>query len=346
MSDTPERVWANEHTRGRIEEDPGPTFWLWNFAIEDDQPRREHIAFLAQAQFVNFLIRQFRMGHRIEVTGLASSSGGNRYNLNLSQRRAENIRQIILRVLQVLRSRQLIDPNLTNAQLNRSVTASGAGRSSIFLYRADDAIPVPIHEEGGQYANNRGVRIRPSQVGLLADDQVEVIGRAYLRRRIPSLSQNFRFWEMWTPTSDVIAQIVPRTLSESNPRRGSRVPPNRPWGNLRPGSRAMTEAGFVMGEFITLRWQLRNFQYNEREVRRQIDSFISTAESARNRNQQLEQTISRWLDRTAAAGGGSAIIPDMRRYLAFRNPVFLGDQTCMLKFNGFRPVQFRLPPPS
>ncbi len=345
MSDTPERIWATEHTRGMIEEDPGPTFWLWNFAVEDDQPRREHTAFLTQATFMNFLIRQFRMGHRIEITGLASSSGGNRYNLNLSRRRAENVRQIVLQVLRIMRSRRLIDPSLTNAQLNRSVTASGAGRSSIFFYRAGEDIRVPVHEEGGQYANNRGVRICPSRVGILPDDQVEVVGRAYLRRRFPRLPQHFRFWEMWTPTTDAIVQLVPRTLSESNSRRGSRVPPNRPWGNFRPGSRAMTEAGFVMGEFITLRWQLRNFQYNEQEVRRQIDAFIGTAESARNRNQQLEQHIVQWIRQTDAAGGGSAIIPDMRRYQAFRNPVFLGDQTCMFKYNGFRPVQFRLPPP-
>jgi len=347
MSNTAERTWANAHSEGRIEVDPGPVMYLWNFDINSAEPKQVHRLFIDSRAFTAFLLTQIHQGRRIGVIGTASLSGSVELNRGLSTRRAANIRQLVIDRLRALRRRRDISPTIADRDLDRIVIAAGYGEASDYLYRSSGSLNIPVLDEGGQYAFNRGVSIRPYQTGgTLEDHRVEAIGRAYLRRRFPRLPQNFRFWEMWTPTTDVIVQIVPRTLSESNPRRGSRVPPNRPWGNFRPGSRAMTEAGFVVGEFITLRWQLRNFQYNEREVRRQIDSFIGTAESARSRSQQLEQHIARWLDRTAAAGGGSAIIPDMRRYLAFRNPVFLGDQTCMLKYNGFRPVQFRLPPPT
>ncbi|MEQ9437950.1 MAG: hypothetical protein RIG62_02840 [Cyclobacteriaceae bacterium] len=343
MSQTEERIWADAHSRGRIEQDPGPVFWLWNFDINDDQPRPEHISFLAGPDFMRFLILQFRHGHPIEITGLASSSGSQRLNLDLSRRRAQQVKQLVIEVLKIMRNRRLIDPSFTDPLLNRSIIASGAGRSTIFFHRASDTIPVPVHEEGGQYANNRGVRICLSPNGKLTDDQIEIIGRAYLRTKFPQLPAYFSFWEMWAPTSDAIVQLVPRLPNENSTLRGRRVPPNWPWRNFRPGSRAMIEAGFAEGEFSTMRYWLRNFMYNDAEVHRNIDRFISNAAAAKNRIQELERRIVQWSHRTAAIGGGGMMVHDLRRYLTFRRIVFLEDPNCLLHYNGFRPTDFPLP---
>lgn len=84
MAATEESIWAEANPRGMIEPDPGPTFWLWNFGVDEDQPKPEHIRFIAQTDFLVFMTTYLRLGRRIEITGLASSSGASQSNTNLS----------------------------------------------------------------------------------------------------------------------------------------------------------------------------------------------------------------------------------------------------------------------
>lgn len=84
---------------GKVEIDRRPhfvAFKLVNFDIDDARMKREHVDFIDREILPLLRARTFR---RARLTGLTSRTGGFAYDMQLGQRRAENVRSFLFRQL-------------------------------------------------------------------------------------------------------------------------------------------------------------------------------------------------------------------------------------------------------
>lgn len=346
MAATVERDWATRHPEGRVHEDPGPMYLLYNFNINEDQPKSEHTGFIESADFSQFLTRHLQQGRHIEAIGIASQSGRQRSNLLLSARRSIKVKQTILGQIRSLRNRGQFD-RFDNTFLNRMIIAHAVGADSVILRRASNPLIIPENEEGEGYALSRAVLIRASPAGRLTTEQVEIIGREYVRmkyRRL-RLPRDFRFNDLWTPSTTVLQTLVPDPYVRFDPPRGrirgTRVPDGSNWGRYTPGYRAMDALHGSQGTYTRMGNKFQNLMYTPSDVHRAIVEVMNEAEAAKNVLQGLERELYQWVQRSGAAGGAGGGGATIGRYQRFRDVVFLQDGTCLLQHNGFRPITFR-----
>ncbi|NEN23577.1 hypothetical protein G3O08_08695 [Cryomorpha ignava] len=345
MAATVERDWATRNPEGMFHEDPGPMYLLYNFDIGGDQPKPKHQEFIESTDFSVFLTQQLHRARCIEVIGVASESGRQRTNLTLSARRSVEVRQRIINQIESLQRQGQFD-RFDNVFLNRMVTASALGANSVILRRASDQMIIPVNEEGEGYALSRAVLIRANPAGRLTPAQVEIIGREYIRMKYRSLRlpRDFRFNDLWTPSTTALRMLVPDLYVRFNtsPRRsrGMGVPDGRPWGQYTPSYRAM-EALFGSRDMHTrMGNKFQNMMFTPSDVHRAIVEVMKEAEAAKNVLHGLERELYQWAMRSGATGGGSLGRESLRHYQHFRDAVFLREEICLLKFNGFRPIHF------
>ncbi len=345
MSPTPERIWADANPQGMRREDPGPLYLLYNFTIDGYQLKDQHTEFIESPDFSAFLTRHLRRGRRIEAIGLASQSGRNRSNLMLSARRAVAVKQCIVRQIVSLRHRGQFD-RFDDAFLDRMIVSHAHGSGSLILRRPDDPLGVPVNEEGHGYALSRGVLIRASPAGRLNQDQIEIIGREYIKQKYRRLRlpTHFRFWDLWTPVNGALTELVPNPVIDFNPppgrRRGRSTPDGRNWYAYQPGYRAMDVLVSPRNSYVLMRTQFRNLVYSTSEVHRTIFNLMNTAEAAKNHLQARERELYQWVQRSGVAGGGGSGREAILRYQRFRDAVFLSGDVCLLQYNEVRPIRF------
>lgn len=345
MSPTSERIWADAHPQGMVEEDPGPQYLLYNFDIDGYQLKLKHIQFIESSDFSVFLTRHLRSGRCIEAIGVASQSGRNRSNLILSARRAVEVKQRIVNRIVSLRNRGQFD-RFDNSFLDRMIRSHAVGSDSMILRRPDDQLHIPVNEEGLGYALSRGVLIKASPTGRLSQEQIEIIGREYIKQKYRRLllTGHFRFWDLWTPVTDALTELVPNPVIDFNAprgrRRGRNTPDGRNWRTYQPGYRAMDALFSSPGSYTLMRTQFQNLVYSTSEVHRTIFELMNRTEAAKNRLQALELELYRWSQRSGVAGGGGGGREAILRYQRFRDAVFLSGNVCLLQYNEFRPIRF------
>lgn len=345
MAATVERIWADAHPEGRVHEDPGPMYLLYNFNINEDQPKSEHTGFIESADFSQFLTRHLQQGRRIEAIGIASQSGRQRSNFLLSARRSIKVKQTILGQIRSLRNRGQFD-RFDNTFLNRMIIAHAVGADSVILRRASNPLIIPENEEGEGYALSRAVLIRASPAGRLTTDRVEIIGREYIRMKYRHLRlpRDFRFNDLWTPSTTALQTLVPDPWVQSDPSpgriRGRGVPYGRHWGQINPSYQAMEALYGSRVMYTRMGTKFQNLMYTPSDVHRAIVEVMNEAEAAKNVLKDLERDLYQWAMRSGATGGGSSGREPIGRYQRFRDAVFLRDGTCLLQYNGFRPIRF------
>lgn len=346
MRPTPERAWADDHPQG------GATFiqeqqihFFYNFGINKYDLKREHVQHIEKSEFSDFLTDCFRRNRAVDVIGIASQSGRSNANSVLSARRAVAVKEEIVTRVRQLRLQGLFG-RFGDEFLDRMITTTGLGSQSLIQHRIRDPLRLPAHDPVMEYAYSRSVLVRMSPVGRLQDEQIEEIGRRYIRSKYRSfnLPTNFRFWDLWTPNTQSLIAMVPDPYIRFNGprlRRGTTVPDGRNWSRYRPGHLAIDALFLSSGQYFRLQTEFQRYVYSTAEVHRIIFQLVNRAEAAKNQLHSLERDLYEWVRRSQAAGGGGAAREPIIRYQRFRDSVFLSGTVCLLQYNGFRPIVFR-----
>lgn len=330
---TVEHEWADQHPNGQVWVKAGPVFVFWNFGVNESHLKPRHISFMMEVEFSNFLVRNINLGRTIQVAGLSSVSTGNSaVNRRLAQERANNTMLQICRRALILRQQGRIDSTIDDRTIGRLIVSSVAPASEEnTFYDVRGGLRIPA-SDGQNMAFNRAANVFTAQSGRLDRNQVEVIGRSYLRTNLLSLPMDFPFWDMWYPDWHSYKRTIPATINRGD-GIGTRIPPNRNWSMYQTSFEALRAAEV---DAIRLSDQLNRFFYSADEVISQIEFFLSEGEIVKGRVEAEEQHVTNTFNFQAGFGSIPSI-EDINRYVVFRNATIIDRLDSLLRYNGFRP---------